>query len=259
MKSVPLETLAAKGYGHVILHEQAFKSYPQAEVLSRIAEAEALGMTVHIWLQCFYENNTWVSPVDDTNKRYDQELFERIISRAEGYLDLGIKAIHLDYIRFGGTAYKHNFPEVGVTGEGAITEFCRQISTRLKAKNPHVILSAALMAERDGAYYYGQNPAAMGTYLDILIPMVYRYSESGGADKTGAWARSMTDYFVTNAGKAEVWAGTQTYRYTSGNATGLPQEQLRNDCEDFTQSKAVGLFLFRYGLGNFPDVNDLWN
>ena len=259
MKSVPLETLAAKGYGHVILHEQAFKSYPQAEVLARIAEAEALGMTVHIWLQCFYENSTWVSPVDDARKCYDQELFERIISRAEGYLDLGIKAIHLDYIRFGGTAHKHNFPEAGVTGEGAITEFCRQISTRLKAINPRVILSAALMAERDGAYYYGQNPAAMGAYLDILIPMVYRYSESGGGDKTGAWAKSTTDYFVANAGKAEVWAGTQTYRYTSGNAAGLPLEQLRSDCEDFTQSEAAGVFLFRYGLGNFPDVTDLWN
>lgn len=260
LNGVSFETLAAKGYGHVILHEQAFKSYPQEKVLERIAEAEALGMTVHIWMQCFYENSTWVSPVDDANKRYDQELYDRILTRAEGYLDLGIRAIHFDYIRFGGTAYKHNYPEAGVTGEGAITEFCRQASERLRARNPQVILSAALMAERDeNFYYYGQNPAQMGRYLDILIPMIYRYSESGGADRDGTWACNMADYFAENAGEAEVWAGTQTYRYTSGTAVGLSQEQLRSDCADFTQSRAAGIFLFRYGLGNFPDVNDLWN
>ena len=259
LNSISFETLAAKGYGHVILHEQAFKSYPQETVLGRIAEAEALGMTVHIWMQCFYENSTWVSPVDDANKRYDQELYDRILTRAEGYLDLGIRAIHFDYIRFGGTAYKHNFPEAGVTGEGAITEFCRQAAERLRAQNPQVILSAALMAEREGIYYYGQNPAQMGQYLDILIPMIYRYSETGGADRDGTWACNMADYFAEKAGGAEVWAGTQTYSYTSGSAVGLAQEQLRSDCADFTQSKAAGIFLFRYGLGNFPDVNDLWN
>lgn len=260
MKSVPLETLAEKGYGHLILHEQAFTSYPQADVLAFIAQAEALGMTVHIWFQCFYSNNTWISPVDDDAKRYKQELFDEIITRAEKYLDLGIKAIHLDYIRFGGTAYKHNVAE-NVTGEGAITEFCRQISTRLRAKMPRVILSAALMPEREQAavYYYGQNPSAMGQYLDILIPMIYRYSESGGADHSAEWARSLADYFAGNSGTAEVWAGTQTYRYVSNNAVGLTQEQLLSDCKDFTQTQAAGIFLFRYALGNFPDVNNLWN
>lgn len=259
LRGISFETLAGKGYGHVILHEQAFKSYPREEVLARISEAEALGMTVHIWLQCFYENDTWVSPVDDANRCYDQALYDRILTRAESYLDLGIRAIHFDYIRFGGTAYKHNYPEAGVTGEGAITEFCRQASERLRARNPQVILSAALMAERDGIYYYGQNPEQMGAYLDILIPMIYRYSESGGSDRTGAWARSMADYFASASGGAEVWAGTQTYRYVSGTATGLSQDQLRSDCADFIQSQASGVFLFRFGLGNFPDVNDLWN
>lgn len=255
MKSVPLSTLAARGYGHIILHEQAFKSNPEADVLDFIANAEALGMTVHIWIQCFY-NGTWVSPVDDANQCYDQALFDSIITRAEGYLDKGIKAIHLDYIRFGGTAYKHNLSEE-VNGEGAITEFCRQISARLKAKNGHVILSAAIMPEKQGIYYYGQNTEAMGQYIDVLMPMIYRYA-ANGSNSGGAWARNMADYFAEKSGKAEVWAGLQTYNYVSGAASGLSQEAIYNDCADFLTSAADGIVLFRYGLGNFPDVTKLW-
>lgn len=258
LMGAPLATLASKGIGHIILNEQAFKSYTEEEVLVRIAEAEALGMTVHIWIQCFYSNGTWISPVDDENKRYDQELFDGIIARAESYLDMGIEGIHLDYIRFGGTAHLHNHDN-GVTGEGAVTEFCRQISARLKAKNSRAILSAALMWERESAYYYGQNSAAMGQYIDILMPMIYRYAEGSGSDRTASWARSTADYFAANSGGAEVWAGLQTYRYVSGSASGLSQEEILNDCRDFTETAATGVVLFRYGLGNFPDLTNLWD
>lgn len=258
MKSVSLPALAPKGYGHIILHEKSFTSYPQAEVLAWIKQAEALGMTVHVWFQCFYANGKWISPVDDVNKCYRQDLFDQIITRAEGYLDLGVKAIHLDYIRFGGTSYKHDWPESNVTGEGAITEFCRQLSTRLKAKNKHVILSAAIMPERQNAYYYGQNSAAMGQHLDILIPMIYRYNETSEGGKSVSWVTNMTNYFLENAGNAEIWPGTQTYKYSVNQVAGLTQEQLLSDCKDFRQTKATGIMLFRYGLGDFPDVNTLW-
>ena len=44
------------------------------------------------------------------------------------------------------------------TGTGAITEFCRQANVALKAKNPKVVLSAALMGETNAQSYYGQDP-----------------------------------------------------------------------------------------------------
>jgi hypothetical protein len=252
--------LAAKGIGHIILNEQFFKSYTTEQAMARIAEIEATGMVAHVWFQCFYNDGTWISPVDDVNKRYKQELFDSIIDRAEGYLRQGIKGIHLDYIRYGGTAPLHNYPEVGVTAEGSITEFCRQLSDALRAINKHVILSAALMAERSGLTYYGQNPADMGQYIDILMPMIYRYSEpaDGGGDKGELWARQMADYFVERSGKAEVWAGTTTYNYVGQTATGLTQERMRSDCEVFLSSGATGVVLFRYGLGNICSLNGLW-
>ena len=255
LMNAPLANLANKGIRHLILHEQAFKSYSEEQVLARIAEAEKLGMIVHIWLQCFYDGE-WISPVDDVNQRYDQELFDEIIARAEKYLKMDIKGIHLDYIRFGGSAHLHNHPN-GVTGEGAITEFCKQISEKLKAVNKHVILSAALMWERQSAYYYGQNSSDMGQYMDILMPMIYKYEED--ANKTASWAKSTADYFAENSGGAEVWAGLQTYKYVSGNVTGLSEEQMLIDCQTFVDSKAKGVMLFRFGLGYYPDINGLWD
>jgi hypothetical protein len=255
--AAPLSNLANKGIGHILLNEQFFKSYTLEQAMARIAEAENLGMTVHVWFQCFYDGN-WISPVDDANRRYDQELFDAIISRAENYVRMGIKGVHFDYIRFGGTAPNHNFPEQGVTAEGAITEFCRQASEALKKINKHVILSAALMAERSGDYYYGQNPDEMGKYLDILMPMIYRYTETG-SDRGSEWAKNMADYFAGRAGKAEIWAGTTTYNYVGTTVAGLDAERMKSDCRVFTGSKATGVVLFRFGLGDIADLTDLWN
>ena len=179
-----------------------------------------------------------------------------IIERANGYInEFGVQGIHLDYIRFGGTAYKHN-PSAEITAVGAVTEFCRQIREAMDARGENIILSAAMMAEDNAAYYYGQNAAQMGRYIHILMPMIYRYQE-GGVSYSTDWCMKMVRLFTTVT-DAQVWAGTQTYSYVGNNVSGLDEERLRSDCEDFVGSGASGIVLFRYALGTFPDVNDLW-
>lgn len=126
--------------------------------------------------------------------------------------------------------------------------------------NPDVILSAALMPEINSEHYYGQNPAEMGKYIDILMPMVYRYGYNGKADNGLSWVQEITNWFEANSDQADVWVGIQTYSVDmeTGNPVALNAEQLLSDCEDVTKTNGTGVVLFRHGLGEFPDVNKLW-
>lgn len=250
-----MKKMKALGYDHVLLNYAAFQYSNATTAKEFVKEAAETGIMVHAWIQCFYDGD-WVSPVIDAENRYDQELFDSIIERANGYIDeFGVQGIHLDYIRFGGTAPSHN-PSAEITATGAVTEFCRQIREAMDARNEGIILSAAMMAEDNAAYYYGQNAAQMGEYIHILMPMIYRYHE-GGVSYSADWCHKMVRLF-TSVTDARVWAGTQTYSYVGNSVSSLDAGQIRSDCEDFVGSGATGIVLFRYALGTFPDVNDLW-
>ena len=251
-----LDQFARLGIGHVFLHEYAFKNYPTL-VPGLIEKANSLGIKIHIWMQCFWWNdnqgvNGWRSPVDDANKCYDQALFDDILSesRALKYVKAGVQGIHFDYIRFGGTSYKHDYPDAGITGVGAIDEFCRQASVKLRAINPDIILSAALMGETGSERYYGQHPESMGQYLDILIPMIYG-NHSG---KTSGTCKAIANYFAQHGTPAQCWAGNDTY---DSNSNGLSAEKIKSSSLIYLDSKATGLVLFRHGLGTLPDMLDL--
>ncbi len=170
--------------------------------------------------------------------------------------EYGAQGIHLDYIRFGGTAHKHN-PSKEITAVGAVTECCRQVREGIDAVGENITLSAAMMAENNAAYYYGQDPAKMGKYVDVFMPMIYRY-HAGGVKYGDEWCKQMSRLFTTVT-DAQVWAGITTYDYVGNSVSSLEPEEIRADAEVFLQTDCTGLVLFRYGLGKFPDVNELWN
>ncbi|MBQ2845591.1 MAG: hypothetical protein IJE75_00440, partial [Firmicutes bacterium] len=212
---------------------------------------------VHVWMQAFYQGG-WVSPVIDAENRYDQDLFDKIVAEAKSYVEeYGAQGIHLDYIRFGGTAYKHN-PSADITAVGAVNECCRQVREGIDAVGDNIVLSAAMMAESSAAYYYGQNPAQMGKYVDIFMPMIYRYHAYGVKD-SDATCKTRSRLFTTVTDRP-VWAGITTYEYQGESVKSLPAETIREDADLFAnETDCSGLVLFRYALGDFPDVNDLWN
>lgn len=256
--TVDLEALCKLGYGQIFLHEYAFRNYGTEKVKSLVTQAESLGMTLHIWMQCFWWNDDikWRLPVidrvGDTPARYNQELFTEIIERAKPYVNAGVHGIHFDYIRFGGTAQKHSFPEDGITGVGAITEFCRQANVALKALNPNLVLSAAVMGEKAPQNSYGQDISQMKDYLDAFLPMAYissyNYTPTANAQ--------VAQWFKDRAGNSKVWHGVSTY---NSNTQGLSAEEIYNDCKNVeTNSTVDGVALFRYGIGTLPDMNDLF-
>ena len=257
MKEAPIQEWAQKGYGHVLLNEAAFDKWGEEEVYAFMDECEKIGLTVHVWFQAFYFDGKWVSPIDDEKRAIKQDFYDMVIERAKGYVEKGVKGIHLDYIRYGGTAHKHDFPECRATD--SITEFCRQLNVAVKAINPDVILSAALMPEINSEHYYGQNPAEMGKYIDILMPMVYRYGYAG-EDKSLEWVYEVSNWFEENSDQADVWVGIQTYTSNLENGDVIPMdaEGILSDCKDITNTNCTGVVLFRHGIGEFPDLNDLW-
>ena len=248
-----LKNLKKLGYDHILLNYVAFETADRRQTLAFLDKCEELGISVHCWMQCFYKGG-WVSPVDDENKCYREDLYADIRAHAKKYLeDFGVKGLHLDYIRFGGTASKHNI-NAEVNSVGAVNRCCRELREITDNYDEGLVMSAALMPEPNTEYAYGQNPAQMGEYIHILMPMEYRYSY-GWSD---ARCKSLTDWFCEHSGGAEVWAGITTYTGNdSSGVKGMDAESLRKDIDIFMDSQADGLVLFRYGLGTFPDVNDL--
>ena len=106
------------------------------------------------------------------------------------------------------------------------------------------------MAETGSERYYGQHPESMGQYLDILIPMIYGNSSG----KSYGTCRGIANYFAQHGIPAQCWAGNDTY---SSSGAGLSAAQIKSSSEIYKESKAVGVVLFRHGLGTLPSMLDL--
>lgn len=258
MLGIPLAHFAKKGIGTIILNDAAVGTYGTDKVRAFIEKAAFYGIDVHMWMQAFYSDGNWILPVKDGT--YNQDRFDAIIASAESYIDLGAKGIHFDYLRFNGAGSQaKDFPCEGGTGTKAITEFCRQAKVALKAKNPDVLLSAALMAEKGGEPYYGQKPADLAQHLDILMPMVYRYY-AAGKDYGASWSADMAGWFVGKAaGNAEVWPVITTYEYVDdSNVKGFDALRIRSEAEVFDGCGTKGVVFFRYTIGQIPDMKLYW-
>lgn len=247
-----LKNLYSLGYRHILLNYMAFHPNNKKRTIEFMRVAEEMGWTIHAWLQCFY-NGDWENPVDDDNNKYKEEIFERIRTNARSYIEeFGVKGLHLDYIRFGGTAYKHN-PSAEVNAVGAVNRCCREIREVADSYDAGIVTSAALMPEVNSTQYYGQSPSLMGKYIHILMPMIYRYSYR----YSDSSCKSVADWFADNSGGAKMWSGMQTYMGNDQSVTPMSADEIRKDIDLFMSTKGTGIVLFRYGLGTFPDVNDL--
>ena len=250
-----LKSLKDKGYDHIILNFAAFSNQGNIPTAKRFMQkANELGLVVHVWMQAFY-NGGWISPIDDTNKCFKEEIFASIREEAAEYIEnWGVKGVHLDYIRFGGTASKHDH-SYEVNSVAAVNRCCKEIREICDGFDEGLITSAALMPEPNSTHYYGQSPAQMSKYIHILMPMIYRYGSYNFSDSA---FQERSNYFARQAAKGGgvSWSGIQTY---NASTVGMSAEAMRKDIDLMAATDASGIVLFRYQLGTFPDVNDLWN
>ena len=238
MKDVDVRSLVSFGTTDIILHEYAFKAHGQKAVEEWIAQADAAGMKVHIWMQVFYDGK-WINPVK--NGAPDRTLFDEKIARAQSYARMrGVAGIHFDYVRYPGTAYKTP------GGADAVSEFVRLAATRLHEVSPRLVVSAALMPETTAnLHYYGQDTAALTQYLDVIVPMIYK----GNYKKPTYWIEETTRWFVKHSKGAKVWAGLQGYK-SDEDTSKLPLSEINADVEAALKAGADGAVIFRWGVTN---------
>ena len=246
MYGVDLKKMADNGINQIFLNFYAVKLHGRTAVQNFVADAKSVGISVHIWMQAFY-NGGWILPVDDSgNFRYS--LFNSIIAEAKDYASIkGVAGIHFDYLRFGGTAYKH------ANGVEAINYFTKQACEELHKQNPGLIVSAAVMPEPSGMiYYYGQDIPTISKYLDVIVPMIYKGNYAQGT----SWIKSTTQKFIDMSNGAEIWTGLQSY-YSDDDVSKLPASKLKSDSKAGIDGGAKGIILFRFGLFNLFDFNTL--
>lgn len=246
MGSINLKTMANNGVKHILLNYFAVELHGKKAVENFIAQANSLDIKVHIWMQAFY-NGGWISPVDSEGK-FKYSLFDSITKQAKEYASLkGVAGIHFDYLRFGGTAYKHK------NGVEAINYFTKQVCEALHKQNSKLIVSAAVMPEPSSmVYYYGQDIPTISKYLDVIIPMVYK----GNYNQGRQWIKSTTQEFVKMSNGAQIWTGLQTYG-SDEDVSRLSASELKNDSQAALDGGATGVIMFRMGLFNLFDFNTL--
>ncbi|KAF5079825.1 Transglutaminase-like superfamily protein [anaerobic digester metagenome] len=149
-----------------------------------------------------------------------------------------IDGIHLDYVRYPGTAYKYS------NGTQTLTNFVKRVHDTVNSIKPKVAISAALMPEGAvNGYYYGQDYKQLSQYLDFLVPMIYK----GNYNENSDWIGEKVAYIVSQANGKPVLAGLQTYE-SDKNVTPIPGVELNGDVKSAWNNGASGYVLFRYGL-----------
>ncbi len=237
MKNVNLDTLAKTSTKHIFLNYAAISKHGKTAVETFISNANKKGIKVHIWMQIFY-NGEWVSPVNNGGS-YKYSFFNSKINEAKQYAALkGVAGIHMDYLRFPGTAYQYK------NGAAAINYFTKQLCDAVHKINNNLIVSAAVMPEVDSnKYYYGQDIPTLSKYLDVVIPMIYKGNYEAGT----SWIQSTTKKFVDMSNGAEIWTGIQAYN-SDDDVTALSSTQLLKDYQAAANGGATGVISFRWGI-----------
>ncbi|WP_458453876.1 transglutaminase domain-containing protein [Methanobrevibacter sp.] len=251
MKSVSLSGLASKGVTDIFLNFKAYETQGKSGLESWIASANKVGIDVHMWVQAFYSGDTgWVNPVK--NGKENTAYFTTKLNEIKTYAGLkGISGIHLDYIRYSGSGDNAAYKNTG--GTEAITSFIKQVVSTVDSVNPNIVVSAALMPETTSSeHYYGQDYDAFSKYLDVVVPMVYK----GNYKEDTSWITTTTQWYVEHSKGAAVWTGLQTY-VSDSDTTKLSTANLNNDIVASFNGKADGVVLFRYGISNDVDFNNL--
>lgn len=74
MNDVDLDNLSKNGVQNIFIHSSAVDISEKKMSAHGRKKANANGIKVHIWVQCFY-NGTWVNPIDTNKKDFNYDYF----------------------------------------------------------------------------------------------------------------------------------------------------------------------------------------
>lgn len=246
MKSVDFNTLQKYGTKHIFLNAKAIERFGKTYVESWIKTAKSHGIKVHLWMQVFYKSDTWQNPIKNGKINYD--MLKTKVKEAKDLAKVkGVAGVHFDYIRFPGNAYKYN------GAIKAVNYFTKHASNAVHKVNKKLIVSAAVMPEPSSMKkYYAQDIPTMSKYLDVIVPMVYKGNYHAGTN----WIKQVTKTFAKQSKKAKIWTGLQTYK-SDAKLNKLSAKELMGDADAAALGGAYGVIMFRYGLLNYINFNEV--
>jgi hypothetical protein len=256
MYNLNFTDLASKGVTDLILNYFAIERWGIDNVTNLIAKANEQGIHTHIWVQIFYKGS-WVRPISREGV-VNYEFFNEKIEEILGYVNItGVYGIHYDYIRFAGVPKYNNTAYQNPGGMEAITYFVNESAKAIRAVNPNIVISAALMPETDVLNTtYGDDYPELTKIFDVVIPMIYIPNFNEDTE----WVKKTTQWFVENSNGAKVWTGLQAYTFADEDEevwTAIPKSQMNLDIAASLSANATGVMLFRFGACNDIDFNDL--
>lgn len=191
---------------------------------------------VHAWIICFATNDGF--DVSQKQQNMITTFIKKVIK-----ID-GVDGISLDYVRYNGL-------NPSIVNPNVITGFVKDVNTIVKGYDSSLLVSAAVFAEKAGTVtYYGQDYTSLSPYLDIMIPMTYKY-DYGGSD---SWLSSSTKYVVDRAKESMVVSAITSYKPVGSNLQVLSTSALEHDAQVVLDAGSKGYIIFRYGLLNgYPD------
>ena len=247
MKRVNFNTLQKYGTKHIFLNAKAIERFGKTYVESWIKNAKSHGIKVHLWMQVFYTSaGGWINPVK--NGKINTQLINSKVNEAKTLAKVkGVAGVHFDYVRYPGNAYQYK------NSVKAVNTFVKKATSAVHKVNKKLIVSAAVMPEPSAMKkYYAQDIPTMGKYLDAIIPMVYKGNYHAGTK----WIKSVTKTFAKQSKKAKIWTGLQTYKADS-SLKKLSARELMGDADAAALAGAYGVILFRYGLLNYINFNNV--
>lgn len=244
MGTANFKYLKKTGINQIFLNFYCFHLHSKKYVESWIKKANAKGIKVHIWMQAFYGDHGWSSPAN--NGKINYKLINSKVKEARKYARIkGVAGVHIDYVRYPGTAYKH------AGAVKAVNLFVKKVSTAVHKVNKKLIVSAAVMPEPNSMIrYYAQDIKTMGKYLDVIVPMAYKGNYHAGAK----WIKYVTQTFKKQSKKAKIWTGLQAYR-SDASVAKISAKELKSDARAAAQGGAQGIIMFRYGICRFVDFS----
>ena len=246
MYNLDFGSLRDQGTTQLFLHVHSISVYGYSAVQSWIYRANSYGMKVHLWMQVCYSDGGWVSPVNDDGS-FKYGFINDKIDEAVGYAQMdGVAGVHLDYMRYGGTAHKH------INAVESINYIVKRICEEVRNVRPNCIVSVAVMPEPDMMhYYYGQDIPTLSKYVDVILPMSY----CGNYGQPTEWITSVTNTFTKQSFGAQIWAGLQGYESDS-NAVPLSHSEVLDQARAAQAGGAAGSVIFRHGYS--PNLNFNW-
>jgi len=247
MQSVNFDTLQKYGTKHIFLNAKCIERFGKTYVETWVKDAKSHGIKVHLWMQVFYTSaGGWINPVK--NGKINTKLINDKVKEAKTLAKVkGISGVHFDYVRYPGNAYQFK------NSVKAVNSFVKKASNAVHKVSKKLIVSAAVMPEPSGMKtYYAQDIPTMSKYLDAILPMVYKGNYHAGTK----WIKSVTKAFVKQSKKAKIWTGLQTYKSDS-KLNKLSAKELMGDADAAALGGAYGVILFRYGLINYINFNEV--